>query len=184
MLWIQANTRNWRVAILILLVLAIIGPWAFERLNVPAEYDCGPTNVRLEGDFCGTPISLIQTLFWMIYWFGNGIIGMIRGEDHFDLIASDLWSSLIYYLIILLLMLPIINLLFLIWREDRPRLQKFHLVVCGLNLVPILLLGLSTFPEINFAPWGLWLYLGVMIISLILEGILLKYQLTETPKTE
>ena len=54
----------------------------------------------------------------------------------------------------------------------------------SLNLVPILLLGLSTFPEINFAPWGLWLYLGVMIISLILEGILLKYQLTETPKTE
>jgi hypothetical protein len=155
-------------------VLAILGPWAFERLSVPAEYDCGPTNIRLEGDFCGSPISLIQTLFWMIYWFINRTIGMIRGEYNFDLIASDIRISWIYYLVIVLLTLPIINLLFLILRGDQPRLQKFHLVVCGLNLIPVLIFGLSNFPKVNLSPWGLWLYFGAMVGILILEGVLMK----------
>ena len=174
MAWIEKYRRNLRVVIILLLMLAFLGPWAFDLLNVPAKYDCGPLNIRLEGDFCGSPIIGIQVLFWIIGGFFNLIVGFIRGEIAFIQTDFSFWIGLIYSLILILLILPIFNILFMILRGDRPRLQKFHLVVCGLNLIPVLLVGLSRFTIINFALWGVWLYLGVLLSILILEGILLK----------
>lgn len=47
MLWMNEHKRVWRVAILVLLLAAIIGPWAYDRVNVPAEYPCAPPFIRL-----------------------------------------------------------------------------------------------------------------------------------------
>ncbi len=63
MSWINKHKRVWRVAILVLLLVAIMGPWTFDRINVPSEYPC---SVRLEGDFCGTPMSGIWIFSWII----------------------------------------------------------------------------------------------------------------------
>jgi hypothetical protein len=173
MWWIQANTRNWRKVILILLVLAILGPWAFDKTNVPAQYACGPTSVRLEGDFCGHPTSGIQILFWMIEWLFVFIIRLISREADFVQEGFNFW--IVYNsLILILLILPIINILVMIFRGAQPRLQKFHLVVCGLNLAPALLVGLSGFPNIYFVLWGTWLYILSLISILILEAVLYK----------
>ena len=170
MAWIKEYKRSWRWVILILLVLAFLGPWGFDLINVPAEYACDPPNIRLEGDFCGLPISFIQTFFWMIGGFFNMIIGLIRGEIAFIQTDFNFWISLLYSLVLILLILPIINTLFLLLRGDRPRLQKYHLVICGLNLGLVLLLGISNYPKFFYVLWGVWLYIGLMISILILEG--------------
>ena len=137
MSWVENHKQIWRWVILVLLIFAIMGPWEFDQTNVPAEFACNPPHIRLEGDFCGLPISLIR----------------------------------IYSLVLILLILPIINTLFLLLRDDRPRLQKFHLVICGLNLGLVLLLGISNYPKFFYMLWGIWLYIGLMISILILEGI-------------
>lgn len=57
MFWINENKTIWRMIILFLLLIAFIGPWTYEQIHVPAQYECTPPNFRLEGDFCGTPLS-------------------------------------------------------------------------------------------------------------------------------
>ena len=46
-----------RAGVLILFVVALLGPWTFDVINVPAEYECSAPFIRLNGDFCGTPMS-------------------------------------------------------------------------------------------------------------------------------
>jgi hypothetical protein len=55
--WLNEGKRIWRVITLAVLLLAILGPWAFDRTNVPAEFPCTGPHIRLEGDFCGIPMS-------------------------------------------------------------------------------------------------------------------------------
>jgi hypothetical protein len=171
MVWIEEYRLIWRWAILILLILAIIGPWGFDRTNVPAEFACNPPHIRLEGDFCGLPISFIRTFLWMVSGFFNMIVRFITGEIKFTQTDLNFWISLIYSLISILLILPIFNNLFMIFRGDRPRFQKFHLVICGLDFCLILFLGIVNHPKFYYALWGLWLYILSLAMILILEGI-------------
>ena len=45
--WMVEHQRSWRLFELGLLILAIFGPWAFDRIVVPADYPCD-TAIRLE----------------------------------------------------------------------------------------------------------------------------------------
>ena len=45
------------IAGLLSLLVAIMGPWTFDLIHVPSEYPCSAPFIRLEGDFCGTPMS-------------------------------------------------------------------------------------------------------------------------------
>ena len=177
--WTRENTRTWRIVILVLLVLAIMGPWGFDRTNVPAEFACNPPHIRLEGDFCGSPISGIRSLSWMFIGIPSFLLGWFTGEID----PNQALQSFGFILATILLLLPIFNLLFILIRGAQPRFQKYHLVVCGLDFSMVLILGILNHPKFFYALWGIWLYIGLMISILVLEGILLKYQLTETPKT-
>jgi hypothetical protein len=53
---INKHRKITRVAILILFITSMLGPWMFDLINVPAEYACSKPNVRLYGDFCGMPV--------------------------------------------------------------------------------------------------------------------------------
>jgi len=176
---IKKHKRNLRVAILLLLVLAFTGPWAFDRINVPEEFACSAPNIRLEGDYCGLPMSGVWSVVWMIGGFITIIGGIITGEIVFIQTDFSFWISIIFSLILILLILPIINILILILRKDQPRFLKFHLVICGLDLVPALLIGVSGNPRFYYVLWGIWLYLGTLVSILTLEGMILKHRKTD-----
>lgn len=57
MSWLSEHKRGWRLVILGLLLIAIVGPWTFDLINVPSEYSCSAPFIRLKGDYCGTPLS-------------------------------------------------------------------------------------------------------------------------------
>ena len=179
MSWIEEKKRNWRMVIFILLILAFLSPWGYERLNIPAEYDCGPINTRLEGDFCGSPISGAQLFLIGMIGIANGINGLITREGILALVEFDFWLGLVYGLVLILLILPIVNTLFLYFSGDKPRLQKFHLLVCGLDLFLVLLVEILSLAEITIPPWGILLYTGTLICILILEGVLPKRRKTD-----
>lgn len=54
---ITQNISIFRAGALILFVVALLGPWTFDVINVPAEYECSAPFIRLNGDFCGMPMS-------------------------------------------------------------------------------------------------------------------------------
>lgn len=165
MTWINEHKRIWRTAALLLLVVAFIGPWAFDRINVPAEYPCSLPNERLEGDFCGIPLSGIWIFAAVIGLFGSSTAALITGARAF----TDAGRELLFSLRLLLLFLPIFTTLFLNLRGER--WQMFHVVACGLATAIGLFLGLSGFASSAPPPklWGLWLYFGVVASVLILE---------------
>jgi hypothetical protein len=167
----ESRTRGyWRVILLALLSLALLGPWAFDLINVPAEYPCHPPVVRLYGDFCGVPLSGIQFLSWMASGFVTGGIGLVTGSVGF----FDWIRQVVFSLLGILVLLPILSTLLIILRGAGRRLQVFNLAALVVSLAVCLLVVFSGYPELFWALWGVWLYLGLAAGSVVLEVIALK----------
>jgi hypothetical protein len=165
MSWINEHKNVGRAAVLIVLVVAIMGPWFFDRIHVPAQYPC---SFRLEGDFCGVPVSgtyLFGAVSEFLYRSGQLLSGaMGLGE----------WArGLLIGLLMSLLVLPFLSTLLLILAGDQRRRQVFNIVAWGLAVGVGLLIGLSSYPKLYWALWGIWLYIGLAASALILEGLAL-----------
>jgi hypothetical protein len=117
----------------------------FDQINVPAEYACDEPFIRLEGDFCGYPLSGLQ--FFSLFT----VVGLS-----------------------LLLLIPFFTTLLLIWKKDSLRLQTINLSVWGLALILTLLLFVIQLKDKVFYLWGLWLYIVLAICTLIVEMIIRK----------
>ena len=169
MSWINEHQNDWRKALLVAMLVAFLGPWTFERLYVPAEYACSAPNFRLEGDFCGAPISGILIMAWIGSGFISIIFGLLtEGSDLFDRIREILIS-----LLLLFTLLPIFSTLLLTLRGDHPRRQVFTIIAWVLAIVGSLYLNLSSNQEHFWRVWGIWLYLGLAAGALIVEIIVI-----------
>lgn len=170
--WIKKYKRALRFLFAVLMLVAFLGPWVFDRVNVPAKYDCTPPFIRLEGDFCGLPLSGIQVFGWL---FG-GIFDLGAEIIKSETALSDIGVELLIALFFGLLPLPVLNTSLLILRGDRKGHQIFHIVICGLNLIPCLWLGIFNPDQTMFfrALWGFWLYTELLIGVLIFEIVVLR----------
>jgi len=166
MLWLDKNKRIWRTAILIMLLVALIGPWTFERINVPAKYPCSPPFIRLEGDFCGEPMSGIWILSFMIFGMVSSSMGLASGGIVFiDWARQFLFSSFLF-----LLILPFFTTILLIGGKDSRRLRIIHLIAWGMAIGIGLLIAFSSFSGPRWELlWGIWLFIGLAVSILVLE---------------
>lgn len=170
MLWLAQHRRIWRISIMAIVLIAFIGPWGYDRINVPAQYDCDLPNFRLEGDFCGVPLSGISVFIPGLGLVLDTVVRMFRGAPADPILARNLWS-----LFVVLILLPVIITPLLIVARERLRRQSIHMAVWGLAsagglgflLLISLMLGL---PPIRL--WGFWLYIVLAIIALILETVM------------
>jgi hypothetical protein len=84
------------------------------------------------------------------------------------------WARLfLVSLFLFLLVLPFFSTLLSILRRDRRRRQVFNVVAWGLAAGIGLLIGLSRYPKLYWALWGIWLYIGLAASALILEVLAL-----------
>jgi hypothetical protein len=169
MLWMSEHKRIWRLAILVLLIVAITGPWAFDRINVPSEFTCSAPFVRLEGDFCGSPQSGLWMLSTIVQVLAYIVVGVVTGTTIFTERAGEFSFALLG----LLFVLPLFSMLFLVLRGDSQRRLVFQVAVLGLAVGLGLLLGISYPGRPFWLLWGPWLYVGVAAIALIFEGAML-----------
>ena len=121
MSWITKHPRIWRTAGLVLMLVAISGPWGFDRIHVPAQYPCSAPNVRLAGDFCGSPLPMT--------WSLQAAFGDLR-----DLLRSLIDYPLAFVTMFLPLLPVVSSLLLLLPRKQRLRLW-FHLAALSLGLL-------------------------------------------------
>jgi hypothetical protein len=173
MSWINKHKRIWRAAILLLLLVALMGPWAFDLINVPAEYPCYP-NIRLEGDFCGVPLSGVRVFSWMVSGLIGMVIGLATGATILAGRGREFLGAFLYVMILFLLFLPFISTLRLMRGGELRGRQVHHVAVWGLAAVSsgllLLLFGVS---RLHWALWGLWFYVGLAASALILELLVL-----------
>ena len=167
MSWITEHKKEWRVAALLLLLVAIIGPWWFDHIVVPVEHTCSPPCYRLEGKLCGMPVTGLWFFRWAIPGFFYASWELVAGEMSF----LDRIRGLFFVLFTFLLALPFLSTLLLVLRGDRRRRQVFSVVSWVLAAGMGLLVGLSSYPRLFWVLWGVWLYIVLAVSALTLEAL-------------
>lgn len=148
-----------RMAALILLLVALVGPWFFELINVPSEYPCSAPNFRLEGDYCGSPMSVMWLLGAAVSVPSRMVVELVSGGT----VQSEPRELAICLL--LLLMLPFLSTLLILLGGER-RLV-FHLTALGLAAAfSIFWLAAGWHGGVSLRLWGTWLYAGVAVATL------------------
>ena len=169
MSWLTEHKTVWRVAILAVVLVAIMGPWSFDRISVPAEYSCSAPNIRLDDNFCGLPLPGIWNFRMMVSAFVYASVGLVTGA-----MAFVEWArQFLYSLYLFLFVLPFFSTLLLILRGDRRGRQVFNVAAWGLAAGIGLLIGISRYPKLFLVVWGIWLYIGLAASALILEVLTL-----------
>lgn len=169
MLWTNEHKGVWRVAILVVALVAIMGPWNFELISVPSEYSCSAPFIRLDDDFCGTPASGMGILLGLVRQFIYASAEMVTGA--MGLVEWARWA--VFSLFLFPLVLPLFSTLLLILRGDRRGRQAFNVAAWGLASGVILLIGTYWYSRLFWAAWGFWLYIGLTASALILEVLTL-----------
>jgi len=164
--WIIKHERAFRVAELALLLAAILGPWGFDRINVPAQYPCNAPNFRLEGDFCGTPLSGAFVLLLIISEVGYLVSRLVTG------IPLNPNQALALSILILIL-LPLFSTIVLVLRGGKRGTPVFHMVALVLAVCAGLFVSLFFYPRLFWVLWGPWSYIGVAAGALVLEAAML-----------
>lgn len=172
--WIARHKRIWRASLLAFLLLAAAGPWTFDKIFVPAEYACSNA-VRLEGDFCGIPLPGITIFFWGTIGFIESAIGLATGESALGQGIQNLLISLL----LLALFLPIFSLLRLALRGNG-RLWFLRAAIFLAFVLGLLFAG-SGATRLHPAVWGIWLYLGLLALILVLEFFTLRGERNRVP---
>lgn len=168
MSWMTEHKTAWRAAALIMLVVAITGPWTFEVIWVPSDppfSSCSAPYVRLDEDFCGTPLSGKWLLGWMVSGLVSATSGLLQGANDFSEWAREVLLSLL----LSLLVLPFFSTLLLILRGNRRREQVFTIAAWSLAGGTGLLIGLFSYPRLSWVLWGLWAHVGLAVSTLTLE---------------
>jgi len=167
---IVKNSRTWRAVALILLLIAMFGPWTYERVYAPPSNPCAAPNVQIEGDlYCGIPFPILWQIFGLLHW--EGAAALLTGDIDF----SQWAPQFLFRFLPLLLILPIFTTLALISRRQRSRWQVLNVLAWALAA----LAGAAYLHRGYFrpypAPWGNLLHVGVALVALVLELLLLAH---------
>jgi hypothetical protein len=178
--WINEHKRNVRIVFLILLVIAINGPWVFDRINVPSPYTCSAPNVRLDDKFCGLPLSITWIFPSIMGDLSYIIIGLATGTLSF----GDAARESLFFLFLFLLLLPVLNIAILILRGDAHR--RWHMLhTVGLTLAAGIggWMAWLSYSRASWMLWGLWHYIGQTVSMCILE-VLIRIKASQKPMQE
>ena len=176
MSWINEHKNVGRVAVLMLLLVAMMGPWTYTADGVgPVEW-CRDPHILLENGRCVRPVSGATVFTFMAGAFLSMSVGLVTGATVFADRAREFLGVSLFMTLLFLLVLPFFTTLLLVWSRDSRRLRAFHLMAWGLAAVSSLLLLLPLLPESRLCLgrfWGIWLYIGSAASTLILEVLAL-----------
>jgi hypothetical protein len=159
-----------RKMILALFVLAMLGPWSFDLLHVPAQYPCDGVTVRLAGDFCGFPVPGFGGVIMGFSGLFRNLGALIKGN------AAFLLPELTVLLIMGLVFLPSISTVLLIWKERSRGFKIVNLIFWALGGLAALLMfamqaGRPQVAPVLYLVWGAWFYILVAVGAVTLEGM-------------
>jgi len=172
MVFSAGNVAVWRLLILALLVVAMLGPWTFDLINVPAQYACGKPFVRLYGDFCGSPMSGFRALPWLFAGFGI-LIDLIMGN------TAGLFPRFMALLLMWIIVFPFLSIVLLLRKNASRRLQLLNLTAWALGgLATLTTFGLQfsreQFVQFFYLLWGIPVYVLIAIGTVIFESLVLR----------
>jgi hypothetical protein len=171
--WIIQHKGSLRRAALVLLLVAMVGPWFFSSDGTPPAEWCHKPNILLENGNCVNLVSGVEIYSFMI----SGSLSLIW-QLVTEVITGRIREYIFMFLLdvfLLLLVQPIFSTLLLSYREDRPRRRRYNRIAWVLGVVIAgLLIGVSyRLSGLGVELWGVWLYFGVGAGMLVVELSLL-----------
>jgi len=159
--------KSIRLALLLLWILAILGPWTYTLDGVPPAEWCDERYVLIAEDRCADLVSGLAMLAWMPLMAASAVAELF--SDGFVVLGRILPVAAIYAL----MLLPLVSSLLLLVRGDSPRRQRVHLGIM-LFAVPVggrlpFLLNGAYGMVISLRLWGLWLFVVVCAVALLFE---------------
>jgi hypothetical protein len=134
-----------RVAALVLLLVAMVGPWTFDS-HPDAEESCSAPLVWLGGGRCACLVSFMKAFEVTVNWGNHGL----------------LW-------LLFLPLLPFLSTPLLLLGRGLPWLRVFHVTAWGLAaafLIVFLVLFWYQYEAVSLRLWGIWLSAAVAVASL------------------
>ena len=171
--WINEHKNVGRGAVLMLLLVAMMGPWTYTSDGVGPTAWCRAPNILLENGRCVKLVSGARILTFMAGAFLSMSAGLVTGATVLPDRAREFIGVFLFVMLLFLLVLPFFSTLLLIPGGDRRHRRVFHVVAWGLAADSGLLLGVLGFSRLHWALWGIWLYIGLAASALILEVLAL-----------
>lgn len=158
-----------RLAALILLLLAAIGPWGYTPDGVPPPEWCGDRHVLLANGSCVRLVSGMEILRFMTDAFISLNRQLVDGTLVLPDRAWEFFGVLIIFTLLLMLVQPFISTVALLFGEGRLR-REYQVAAWGLALAGsgTLLIG-SIGWGLGGRMWGMWLYVGLAASVLAVE---------------
>jgi len=158
MAWISQH-KNWvRWVGFVLLLIAILGPWAYQGDGVPPPEFCHPPFILLENGSCVGRMSGAT----IISFFALAIPSLISQFLSGELVLTERGREFLVILpALLLVILPVTSTLLRVRSPNSRSMQVFSVISWGLAVGMGLLI--AAFAEV-FQPahlWGVWLYAGL-----------------------
>ncbi len=173
MSWINEHKNVGRVAVLMLLLVAMMGPWTYTADGVPPAEWCRDPNILLENGRCVRLVSGATVLTFMAGAFLSMSAGLVTGATVLADRAREFLGVFLFMMLLFLLVLPFFTTLLLVRGRDSRRLRVFHLMAWGLAAVLSLLPLVSESGLRSGRFWGIWLYIGLAASTLTLEVLAL-----------
>ena len=172
MSWINEHKNVGRVAVLVLLLVAMMGPWTYSSDGVPPAAWCRDPNILLENGRCVGLVSGATVLTFMVGAFLSMSVGLVTGATLLPDRAREFLGVFLFTVGIFLLILPFFSTLLLIRGRDPQRWRVFHVMAWGLAVLSVLPLLIMLTSATVMPPgqlWGIWLYFGLAASVLTLE---------------
>lgn len=154
-------------------LLAMLGPWSFDLVGVPAQFPCKGLPVRLVGEYCGHPVSGFRGIIMVASSLFRILSAVVNGT------IDTLLPELIALIILLFAFLPVISSIQLVRNNSSRWLQVVNLIlwVLGALAASAMFAMQMTRPQVApvvYLVWGVWLYILVAVSAIVLEVVVMK----------
>ena len=152
-------------ALIAVFLASMAGPWFYDEIMVPAQFACSAPFIRLEGDFCGLPMSG----FRLITLFLGALLQIVLHGPGGSALSAMTFRDLAVTAAIIALVLPAITTTLRAVRSSS-QIARLLSIASWLLAIPIaLFIALPSSQGVS--KWGVWLFIGLAIAALILESI-------------
>lgn len=171
--WIIQHKGGLRGAALILLLVAMVGPWFFSSDGTPPAEWCHKPNILLENGSCVSLVSGVEIYSFTI----SGSLSLIKQLVTVAITGRirEYFIMLLLDMIVFLLVQPFFSTLLLNYGEDHPRRRMYNFTAWVLSVVIAGLWIAVSYRSsgLGLELWGVLLYLGVGSGMLVVELSLL-----------
>ena len=155
-----------RGAFIAVFLASMAGPWFYDEIMVPAQFACSAPFIRLEGDFCGLPVSGFHLNIFPL----GALLQIVLSGSGGSALSAIAFRDLAVMAAFIALILPAITTILRSLRGSSQMARLLTIASWSIAAPIALFIALSSPRGLRLSLWGVWLFIGLAIVAIIFEG--------------